>query len=132
MADLIEFTLNQQEYEALVALAREGAKNDAGQVNHEKAVRLDEFLRLIEKKNGITRYLVWLQWQELDAPLPPNTQFPEQWPPEMRVLVEQVTRPIARADLQEVLDANAKNPTSVLWTRDPGAMYGWTEFDQYT
>lgn len=128
----LEFTLTQQEYEALIALAREGTKGADGQVNQDKAVGLERFLRSIEERNGVQRDMVWLQWQELDEPLPAGTRFPEQWPPEKRVYVEQVTRPIAKADLQEVLDANAKNPTSVMFTRDPGATYGWTEFDQYT
>lgn len=128
----LEFTLTQEEYEALIALAREGTKDDEGLVNQDKALALEQFLRSIEKKNGITRDAVWLQWQELDEPLPPGTRFPEKWPPEKRVHVEQVTRPIAKADLEEVLAANAKNPTSVMFTRDPGALYGWTEFSQYT
>ncbi len=131
MADTLTFTLNQEEYEALIAYAREGATNDAGQVNHEKAIRLDQFLEVIEKKNGITRYLVWVQWQELDAPLPANTRFPEVWPPELRVRIEHVIRPISRKDIDDVLDSNAKNPTSVLFTTDPGAKYGWTEIADY-
>ena len=128
----IQFTLTQEEYEALIALAREGTKDSEGRVASDKALRLDEFLRAIEKRNGVERHIIWLQWQELDEPLPPGTRFPEKWPPDKRAYVEQVTRPISKADLQEVLDANAKNPISVLFTRDPGALYGWTEFDQYT
>lgn len=131
MADPITLTLSQEDYEALIAYARQGAVDDAGQINHEKAIRLDHFLETIEKKNNITRYLVWVQWQELDAPLPANTRFPQVWPPELRILIEHVTRPISRADIDEVLASNAKNPTSVLFTTDAGATYGWTELDAY-
>jgi hypothetical protein len=130
MAEL-EFTLTREEYEALIGYAREGAKDVDGNVVHDKAVALSNFLVSIEKKNGITRDQLWVQWQELDAPLPVGTRFPEKWPPELRVFIEQVTRPISRADVDEVLEANARNPTSVLVTKDPGALYGWTEIDQF-
>jgi hypothetical protein len=131
MANPLTFTLSQEEYEALIAFAREGTKDSAGQVVHESSIRLDQFLQNIEKRSGVTRSVVWVQWQELGVPLPPNTRFPEVWPPSMRVRIERVTRPISRADIDAVLDANAKNPVSVLFTKDPGALYGWTEVDQY-
>ena len=128
----LEFTLTQEEYEALIALAREGTKNDEGQVtNHDLAVRLDAFLRSIEKNNGIERSAVWVQWQELDEPLPPGTRFPEEWPPRMRVYIELISRRVARSDVDDALRQNATNPTSVLVTSDPGAMYGWTELDDF-
>lgn len=125
------FTLTTEEYEALVALAREGTKDVNGSPIHDKAVVLNDFLVSLEKKAGITRDLLWVQWQELDEPLPPGTRFPERWPPEKRVLLEYVTRRISRADVEEVLNANAKNPTSVLVTRDPGALFGWMELDAF-
>ncbi|MFA5436185.1 MAG: hypothetical protein WC372_09130 [Candidatus Neomarinimicrobiota bacterium] len=125
------FTLSVEEYEALVALAREGTKDVNGSPIHDKAVVLNDFLVSLEKKAGIPRDLLWVQWQELDEPLPPGTRFPERWPPEKRILLEYVTRRISRVDVDEVLNANAKNPTSVLVTRDPGALYGWTELDAF-
>jgi hypothetical protein len=130
MAEL-EFTLTREEYEALIAFAREGTKDADGTPIHDKAVALSDFLVSIEKKNGITRDAVWVQWQELDQPLPPNTRFPEKWPPEMRIFIEKVLNPVSRVDVDEVLEANAKNPTSILVTRDPGALYGWTELEAF-
>jgi hypothetical protein len=126
-----EFTLTTEEYEALVALAREGTKDVNGAPVHDKAVVLNDFLVSIEKRSGITRDVLWVQWQELDEPLPPGTRFPDKWPPEKRILLEYVTRRISRVDVDEVLNANAKNPTSVLVTRDPGALFGWTEIDDF-
>jgi hypothetical protein len=127
----LQFTLTQEEYEALIALAREGTKNDAGQVDHDLAVRLDAFLRSIEKNNGVERDAVWVQWQELDEPLPAGTRFPEEWPPKMRVYIELIGRKVAEADVRDVLRQNATNPTSEMVTSDPGAMYGWTPLDDY-
>jgi hypothetical protein len=127
----LSFTLTQEEYEALIALAREGTKNDAGQVDHDLSVRLDAFLRNIEKNNGIERDAVWVQWQELDEPLPPGTRFPEEWPPKMRLYIEFISRKVSKADVDEALRQNAKNPTSEMVTSDPGAMYGWTPLEDY-
>lgn len=130
--DTTEFLLSRQQYEALIALAREGTKNDEGQVDQSKALALDTFLKKIEKDNGVERYAIWVQWQEMNSPLPPNTNFPEVWPPQMRAYIEKVTGPISRADIDHVLASKAKKPTSILFTKDPGATYGWTPIDQYT
>ena len=131
MADF-SFTLTRQEYEILIGLARAGTFKPDGQVDHEKSLQLDNFLKTIEKKNDIERHIIWLRWQELNAPLPANTRFPDVWPPELSVRVEHVSQAISRADLDQVLAENAKNPISVMFTRDPGARYGWTEIDEYT
>lgn len=124
-------SLNQAEYESLVELARQGTLNHAGQVLSEKARNLDAFLRSIERRNGITRYQIWVQWQEQDAPLPPGTLFPETWPPEMRAFLALTSRPISRGDVDQLLASKARSPTSVLVTRDPAAKIGWTELDAF-
>ena len=125
------FTLTQQEYEALIALARDGTKNEAGVVDANKARALNEFLQFIEKNNGVTRDSLWVQWQELDEPLPPTANFPYTWPPDKRFYIELVTRKIAKVDVQEVIAARAKNAHNVLVTPDPGARVGWTPVDDY-
>jgi len=131
MAQPLEFTLSQQEYEALVALARRGCVDSEGNTDVQKLRDLEAFLRLIEKNNGVTRDAVWVQWQELDAPLPAGTNFPDEWPVNMRAYVEYVTRAVNQSDVEAVLEAQAKNPTSVLVTRDPGARVGWTPIDDF-
>lgn len=117
--------LPQQDYEALIALARKGA------VAADEQRRLDNFLRRIEKDNGITRYALWVQWQEQDQPLPPAARFPEKWPPEMRFYLELISRPIARVDVEAVVKQKARKPTNILVTRDPGAIVGWATLDQF-
>ena len=62
-------------------------------------VNLDSFLRSIEKANGITRYSLWVQWQDPTAPLPPGTNFPETWPPSLRYHIEFISRPVAQTDV---------------------------------
>jgi hypothetical protein len=124
-------SLNQQEYESLIALAREGAKDDAGNVDQNKAVQIDSWLRLIEKKNGITRDAVWIQWQESDSPLPPTTNFPDVWPPELRFYLELTTRLVSRADVDAVIEEKTSKPANILVTRDPGGRVGFTPLEDF-
>lgn len=124
----MEFSLSQEEYESLVALARAGA-TASGDPN--KSRQLETWLRLIEARNGVTRDLVVVLWQELNAPLPPRAFFPTVWPPTLKYTVELTTRPVARADIDKVLEVRAKNPTSVLCTRDPEGILGLTPIDDF-
>lgn len=118
--------LTLEEYESLVALSRKAFQGNAGQV-----AELEQWLREIEKKNGIYRDFVLVQWQELSAPLPPGTKFPDIWPPKLRKAIELVTRRIARVDVDEVLRRYASEPHTVLVTRDPNGLVGWTKLDDF-
>jgi hypothetical protein len=120
------FTLDQEQYESLVALAREGAQSSTS-----KRSRLEEWLKLIEKQNGVVRSVVTVLWQELDAPLPSGTFFPDNWPPTLKRTIELIGRPVARADVDKVLTVHAKNPTSVLCTKDPNGVLGLTPIDDF-
>jgi hypothetical protein len=120
------FTISQEEYESLVALARVGTVNDAN-----KSRALETWLQRIEKRNGVARDLVVVLWQELDQPLPPGAFFPTKWPPELKASIELVTRPVARVDVDKLLASRAKNPASILCTRDPAGVLGLTPIDQF-
>lgn len=122
------FELSQEEYESLIALARSGAQA-SGDPN--KSRQLETWLRLIEKNNGVTRDLVVVIWQELNAPLPTGTFFPSTWPPNLKKTVELTTRRVARADIDRVLEVHAKNPTSIMCTRDPEGVLGLTPIDDF-
>ncbi len=119
------FTLTQEQYEALIAFAKRGVTNDG------ESLTLDTFLRGIETASGITRSLVWIQWQEQDQPLPPSTSFPAVWPPQLRYKLELLSRPVARVDVDKVITAHARRPVAVLCTRDPAAMVGWTKLEDF-
>ena len=118
-------SLSQQEYEALVSLARRGATSE------EDTRRLESFLQSVEKSNGIVRHFLLVQWQELNQPLPAGTDFPASWPPNQRASIELLTRPIARADVEALLVKKAKQPTNVLVTRDPAGILGWSTLDHF-
>jgi len=121
----MNFTLNQEQYEALVAFAQRGASTP------QQKRELDSYLAVLEKANGVTRYKLWVQWQEADSSLPPTTQFPEVWPPEMRAYIEFLSRPIARSDVEQILVLRARKPVTVLVTPDPAALVGWTTLDAF-
>jgi len=123
--------LEQGEYETIIEFARQGTLNSDGTVNQDKAIGLNAWLRMIEQKNGVVRSFVWVQWQEQDAPLPPGVNFPKKWPPELRAPLSLVSRAIAKSDVTSLLAVRAKKPTSILVTRDPAALVGWTELDEF-
>jgi hypothetical protein len=123
----MEFTLTQEQYEALVALARKGALAEGV----EPPRTLEIFLKEIEKKHGITRSFVLVQWQELGQPLPIGTFFPTTWPPQLRQSIELVSRPVAKSDVEAMLAQRARKPFEVLCSRDPSGVLGWTPIDQF-
>ena len=122
---MANFTLTQEQYEALIELARRGATTQT------KQLELDQWLKLIERSNGVTRDFIWVQWQELSAPLPSGTRFPEEWPERLRRTIELTTRRIARADVEQVLEQYANSPIEILVTPDPAGIVGWKSLDAY-
>lgn len=120
------FQLSQEDYTALAALAQRGTYRPDGSVDQGRALALDSFLRSLEKANGITRYSLWLQWQSPTAPLPPGTNFPETWPPELRYFLQLISRPITQADVLAVVAQRTPNAVNILVTRDPAGLLGWT------
>ena len=123
----VNFTLTSEQYTALVAMARKGV-NRHSQVDQQT---LEQFLISIEKANGVTRYLLWVQWQELDAPVPATAKFPTEWPPNLRQLIQQINTPISYQRVLDTLATYAKNPQAILVTTDPGAVLGWTDVKTY-
>lgn len=121
----MNFTLSQEDYEAMVSLARRGL------VGADSVRNFEAFLQRLEKQNGVTRSALWVQWQEADAPLPPEAEFPRTWPPNMRAYIEFISRPVTRQDVDAVVKSNAKKPVGVLVTTDPAAVVGWTKLEDY-
>lgn len=123
----MNITLNAEQYTALVALARRGAVAEGT----DAILKLEEFLRQTEKQAGVTRFFLWVRWQEAKQPLPPTTNFPSVWPPSLQQIIERLDRPIARVDVEAMLKENATNPATVLVTQDPAGQVGWTELNVY-
>lgn len=119
------FTLSQEQYEALISLAQKGVKDQS------QAVALEQLLQSIEKENGITRYSLWVQWQNPLQPLPPGVRFPQTWPPELREFIQFLSRPINKADVLGLVAQKCPNAINIFVTPDPGALLGWTDVDDY-
>jgi hypothetical protein len=120
----MNISMSLEEYEALSSLARKGRTAD-------ELRAVDSFLKSLDAKNSIVRYEVWVQWQETDSPLPPTANFPTVWPPELRAHMERFDRPIAKTDVEALLLKKARAPMSILVTKDPAGVLGWTEIDQF-
>jgi len=116
--------LTPDEFRAMASMARFGADTP------DRARAIDTYIRAIEDRNGIHRYTLWVQWQEAGTPLPPSTNFPEKWPPELRELLE-LDRPIIKSDVDALLARVARRPVTVLVTADPGQLVGWTPYGAY-
>lgn len=116
-------TLTEEEYRAFVALSRDG--KDA-----QKILEIEAFAKSIEERNGIKRYFVLVQWQEAGQPLPVGAVFPSSWPPQLRAPIE-LSRPIAKSDVELLLQQRAIKPVTILVTRDPAGVVGWTGIDQF-
>lgn len=72
-----------------------------------------------------------VQWQEATANLPAGTRFPEVWPPQLRRTIERRDRPIAKVDVEDLLEQYANDPLTVLVTTDPNGRLGWIPIDGY-
>lgn len=117
--------LDQEQYLALVSLARQGADTP------DKKRVLENFLKSIDVANGVSRYVLLVQWQEAGAPPPATADFPTSWPPNMRLLLERADRPIAKSDVTKAVDAKASQPIEILVTKDVGGVVGWTKLDDF-
>lgn len=118
-------TLTLEQYTSLVALARVGAQSQNGD-----QLTLENFLITIEKANGVTRYLMWVRWQEKDQPLPPTASFPRNWPPNLQQVIQKLQVPVSYQDVQNILSQYAQNPINVMVTPDPNAALGWLTLTQ--
>ena len=82
----------------------------------------------IDQANGITRYFLKVRW--VNAGDEQRPQLGQEWPPTLEHDIE-LERPIAREDVDQVLADQAKNPVTVLVTRDRNGVVGLTALDSY-
>jgi hypothetical protein len=127
----MDITLSQEQYEALVALAQRSTVDPDGSLNQERSLTLQRFLTDLEKANGITRYSLWVRWQDPTAPLPPGVRFPATWPPELQYFIQFITRPIAKTDVLSMVKERTPNALNILVTPDPAGLVGWCKIDDF-
>lgn len=112
--------MSRAQYDALIAAGAAG--------NSDEVYRLRD---LIDDANSITRYVLWISWQDVGGQAPPRAQqFQETFPPGTLFKLE-LERSIARSDVDTVLETQAANPVGVLVTPDPNGVVGWTALEDY-
>jgi hypothetical protein len=87
--------------------------------------------RDIDAANGISRYFLYVRWQDVGGGQPTRISLGAGWPPELTYQLE-LERAIARSDVDDVLRTSAVNPVSVMVTPDRNGVVGWTLIDDYT
>lgn len=112
-------TMTRGQYDALYALAQEASAADASVLQKQ-----------IDKANGITRYILWVLWQDVGGQPPPRIELKNGWPATNRQRLE-LERKIARSDVDDFLRVNAVNPVGVMVTPDPDCVVGITLIDDY-
>jgi hypothetical protein len=124
-------SLTLEQYEALIALARKSAVNADGSVDQQQTLVIDGFLKQIEQDNGITRYSLFIRWQDPNAPLPAGVRFPGTWPPTLQFFLQLLSRPIAKSDVLTVVQAKTPNAQNIMVTPDVAGLVGWSKLDDY-
>ena len=125
------FTLSQEQYEALISLAQRGTYNSDGSIGQQKMMVLEAFLKDIEKANGVTRYSLWVRWQDPTAPLPPGVRFPLTWPPPLQQFIQFVSRPISKTDVLMLVSQRTPNALNIFVTPDPAGLLGWSKVNEF-
>lgn len=118
-------TLTEEQFDAFVSLARKGAADT------EKLRHIDAFIRDVEKTNNLVRFRLQIMWQEAASELPASAVFPGVWPPELKALLEQRDRPIAKSDVLALLSRRANKPINIYVTRDIAGELGWQKLEDF-
>jgi hypothetical protein len=112
-------TMSRQEYDALLNAALTGNATDVPALQE-----------AIDAANSITRYRLFLRWQDVGGSVPSRIELGAGWPPEQTFLLE-LSRPIAREDVLQAVNAQARNPAEIYVTPDPTGVVGFTQLDSY-
>lgn len=121
----MSLTISEEQWDTLISLAQQGA------TTAEARRQVETFLLEIEEANSIVRYSLRVRWQEAGAMLPANVSFPRSWPPEYEITIRKLGVPVLRSDVETAVRQRAKNPVSIMVSKDPGGEYGWQTIDQY-
>lgn len=111
--------LTRPQYDALMNAALAG---DVAEVQ-----RLRD---IIDKANAVKRYYLSIRWQDVGGRPPPRIRLSEGWPRDQTYLLE-LDRPIARADVDSILEQQASNPVTVMVTPDRNGVVGWSLLEDY-
>ncbi len=113
-------TLTRAQYDALIAA---GLAGDSDEIKRLQA--------LIDEANGINRYRLFIRWEDVGGIAPPTIELGKGWPPTQMFLLEKADLPIAREDVDVVVETQANNAVNVQVTPDVNGVVGWTLVDDF-
>lgn len=116
---MANITMTRTQYDTLLAAAKVGNPTAAASLGRD-----------IDRVNGITRYFLYIRWQDVGGNPPPRIELGRGWPVDQTYQLE-LERPISRADVDDVLRNNASNPVSTMVTPDRNGVVGWTLLGDY-
>lgn len=91
---------------------------------------LEQVLEVIERENGILRFVLHIRWQEVGGVPTPANQFLD-WPPNQTFTLV-LSRPPTALDVQDVLRNQATNYTGVMVSADPAGELGWKTLEAFS
>jgi hypothetical protein len=112
-------SMSRDQYETLLAYANR---------HRDDAEGLADLQRSIDATNGVRRYSLFVRWMEQGGSAPSRISIGRGWPPTQQFLLT-LDRPIERADVDTVLDTQARRPVYVTVTKDVNGVVGWTELE---
>lgn len=115
-------SMTQNQYDTLLAVAFGTETLDHAAL---LALRKD-----IDTANGITRYFLYILWQDLGQSPIRKIEIGLPWPAGQKFALE-MFRPITLDDVTAVLADNAIEPVSVLLTRDREGIVGLIPLESY-
>jgi hypothetical protein len=118
--------MSEESYMALVSLAYEGVEGDP-----DKTRNLSAFLSKLEKDTGITRFSIYVAWDDLTKPVPATVKFPETWPPKQKVLLTRYDRAYIKKDVVDYVAKHGVAYANILVTKDLGGQIGWQKLDDF-
>lgn len=116
---MANITMTREQYEALSNLA----------IGENTAVATP-MRDAIDRANGIRRFYLNIRWEDVGGVPPPRIELGKGWPPAQTYLLV-LERRISRADVDQVLTQNTKNPTNVQVTPDRYGVVGWSLIADY-
>jgi hypothetical protein len=114
-------SMSRDQYEALLDYAYQRRSDAEGLLAIQRAV---------DDANTVRRYRLYIRWMETGGGPPSRISIGAGWPPSQQFLLT-LDRPIELADVQLVLDTQARKPVYVTVTKDTRGVVGWTELESW-
>lgn len=121
-----DVTLTRTEYEYLLDNSRQYEE----MITNSTSPNTDLVQRDVDLRNGITRYVLNVRWQNIGGQPPTRIEIGRGWPATQTAVLT-LERPITKEDVQAFVAARASNPVDIAVTKDRRGVVGWTLIDDW-